>query len=255
MKKFSQFLIALSATIAFAINASAQEIHIKARFIEVPKSMFETLQKHFEVAGDGTRLLKPKQTRSALKDFRSDSGVKTLAEPEITTRNGMQVQMRATTIQGILTNFAFWETSTNAGILLQSGSIETGPILDVMATVSSGNQIFLKSTAKVMTFLGYADPKNSAAHFATNSAGEQITLPIVLPQFETQQASAKITVSDGQTILLFAKSSNAKDQSPDEKLLRVNNPGIQQKFLVVMITPTIVDPADKAVFRVVVPPK
>jgi len=255
MKKFSQFLIALSATIAFAVNTNAQEIHIKARFVEVPKETFESMQKNFDLASDGTALLTPEQALSALKSFHSDSGVKPLAEPEATTRNRMQVQMRATAIQSVITNFAFWETATNSGILPQTGIMETGPILDVVATVSSGNQILLKTTAKVMAFLGYADPKNATKRFVTNSAGQKITLPIVLPQFETKQASAKITVSDGQTVLLFEKSSNAKNQSPDEKLLRVNNPGIQQKFLVVMITPTIVAPADKAVFRVVVPPK
>jgi hypothetical protein len=230
MKKFNQFLIALSAILAFAANVSAQQIHIKARFIEASKTTLETLQKNFGVASDGTELLTPEQMRSTLKSFRSDSSVETLAEPEVTTIGGRQTQMRATKIIDIITNFTFEENS----VVVQHKQMEFGPVLDVVPTVSSdGEKINLTTTASLLKFVGYADTKNATAHFATNSAGEQITLPTVLPQFEVKQASAKITVLDDQTVVLMPKSSNDENQSsPDE-----------QKVLVVMITSTIVDDA------------
>ncbi len=237
MKKFSQSLIVFSAILAFAINSNAQEIQIKSYFFEVPKGTFEALQNISQVTEDGAEILPASQMNTYYQTLNQDSTMRQIAEPKATMASGRRVQMRATTIQTIITNFVFQETATNSAIVPQAGTIETGPILDIVPAISSGNQIFLKTTAKVMTFLGYADSKNAAAHFATNSAGKQITLPIILPQFETETASAKATVSDGQTVLLFGKASNGENQ----------NPSVQKKFLVVMITPTIVDDAGKRI--------
>ena len=235
MKKFSQSLIALSAMLAFAVNINAQEIHIKARFFEVPKSTLDTLQKNFEVASDGTEMLTPEQLKGILKGLRSNSGVETFAEPEVVTTSGRRTEMRATTIQTIITNFVYQEPSDEKnGIIPQTENVEFGPVLDVVPAVSSGNQILLNTTARLKTFLGYANPESSAARFATNSAGQQITLPTILPQFEVKQASAKIAVPDGQTFLLFPKSSSEGNQ---------NSADVEQKFVVVMITPTLVDSA------------
>jgi hypothetical protein len=244
MKKFSQSLITLLAIVAFAISTNAQEIHIKSYFFEVPKETFEALQKISPVADGGAEKLSSDQMNAFYQTLNQDSNMRQIAQPEATLTSGRRVQMRATTIQTIITNFVFQDSLSvgdKTAISPQVGKIECGPILDVVPTIFDENQILLKTTAKVMTFLGYADSKNVAPHFATNSVGEQITLPTILPQFETQTVSAKTTVSDGQTVILFAKSSNAENQSPDEKLLRVKNSSVQQKFLVVMITPTIVD--------------
>lgn len=230
MKKFSQFLIALSAILAFAANVSAQQIHIKARFIEVPKKGFVDPRSSGQVTG----ILTPENMQMILHLLESNPGAKILAEPEVTTTSGRQTQMRATVISTIITNFAFEENSGKSSITPQSAQIEFGPVLDVVPTISSdGEKIDLVTTASLLKFLGYADTKNATAHFATNSAGEQITLPTVLPQFEVKQASAKITVLDNQTVVLMPKSSNDENQNSSD----------EQKVLVVMITPTIVDSA------------
>jgi hypothetical protein len=228
MNKFSQFLIALSAIVVFVASASAQQIHIKTIFIEMPKKGFVDPRSSGQVTG----ILTPENMQMVLQQLESKSGAEILGEPEVTTIGGRQTQMRATVILTVITNFTFEENSGKSSITPQSAQIEFGPVLDVVPTVSSdGEKINLTTTASLLNFLGYADTKNATAHFATNSAGEQIALPTVSPQFEVKQDSAKITVLDGQTILLMPKSSNKENQ----------NPADEQKVLVVMITPTIVD--------------
>jgi Flp pilus assembly secretin CpaC len=253
MNKFRQPLIALSVIFAFVVNASAQEIHIKARFFEVSKETLEAFQKDFEFANSGAKLLTPKQTLSVLKRFHSDSSVETLAEPEMLTASGRHAQMRATQTQAVVTNFTFEENPGNPSVVPQFEKAECGSILDVVPSISSGNQILLKTMASFVTFLGYADSKNAAAHFATNSAGEQVTLPAALPQFYTQHTSTKIVMSDGQTVLMFPKSSNGEkikfvSESTFGGIFKTDQNPTKDKFFIVMITPTIVDAAGNRIY-------
>jgi len=230
MKTFAKLFASLGI-FAFASVASAQQIHIKARFVEVPKETLEALQKDFGVASDGTELLTPEQMSTTLQEFESDSSVKELAAPEVTTTSGRQTQMRTTTIQTILTNFVAQETSTSTNIVAQTEEMECGPMLDIISTVSSdGLKIGLTTTASVTKFLGYDKPP------AIHPKDGELSLPVVLPKFEVKKASAQTSVPDGQTLILFGKSNNVENQ------LNSRSSG-EQELLVVMITPTIVDAA------------
>ena len=86
------------------------------------------------------------------------TGVEELAEPEVTTSSGRQTEMRATQIITVITNFVFAE---NIGHLIQfdypaNYQVETGPILDTVATVlPDGYTIDLRTTASLTEFLGY----------------------------------------------------------------------------------------------------
>jgi Flp pilus assembly secretin CpaC len=249
MNKFSQSLIALSAILVFVVNSSAQEIHIKARFLEVPKDMLEAFKKDIGVASDGTKLLTPEQMNTTIQDLEADSSVETLAEPEVITKSGRQAQMRITTIQTIITNFVFQDSTFVNGAAIQDGispqteSVESGPVLDVAPTISNdGLKIELTTIASDTKFFGYADPGNSPERFATNSAGQKINLPLIFPVLQMNQAVAKVTVADGQTLVLFPKANPQTDQRLAKHIAQAEKKS-GEKFLVALITPTIVDAA------------
>ncbi|MGH7991681.1 MAG: hypothetical protein ACREDS_16015, partial [Limisphaerales bacterium] len=206
-----------------------------------PKDALESLQQNFEVANDGTQTLTPEQMSATLQDFESDSNIKELAEPEVTTTVGRQTEMRATEIQTIITKFIFQETSTNSEIAPRTEKVEFGPVLDVIPNVSSdGQKIKLTTIASDTKFFGYADPKNSPESFATNSAGEKVNLPAVLPVVQMNRASVQAVVSDGETLVLFPKAEVQQDQRLAQHIAQTEKKN-GKKYLVAFITPTIVD--------------
>lgn len=266
------------------------QIHIKARFIELPGSVaanlylesFNTASLHpapddlprparatlnqpkFMVGASGpasfTGIMTESQFQPALRTLESTPGVEELAEPEVTTSSGRQVEMRATQIITIITNFAYRETMTNSYIFPQTNAVETGPILDTVASVfPDGYTIDLDARATLTEFLGYDNPTHTTA--TNNSAGEKIDLPGILPRLRVRLASANIKLWDGQTVVLGPLNARFFDggkglTSPWNHFLKIKRAGDQpneangnvladkaNKEVLVFITVTLVDPA------------
>jgi Flp pilus assembly secretin CpaC len=268
MKTPARLLIASLAILTLA-QVEAQEIHIKARFIELPgpvasdvclgsfnaagvypagdypaglyrpQPMRDTLnQPKFMVGAGGlasfTGIMTGSQFQVALRALGSTPGVEELAEPEVTTSSGRQVEMRATQIITVITNFTFRETSTSSAIEPQTNVVETGPILDTMAHVlPDGYMIDLDAKASLTEFLGYDNPTHTTA--TNNSAGEKIDLPGILPQLRVRQASAHINLYDGQTLLLGKIKTKAVGAE--------NVPKPDARELLVFVTVNLVDAA------------
>jgi Flp pilus assembly secretin CpaC len=216
------------------------QIHIKARFIEVPKDMAKNLRTNFIPTGvtNVAGVLTGPYLRLALHALEQSKGVEDLAEPEVTTISDRQTQMRATEIITVTTNFAYWETSTNSGIIPQTTQVECGPVLDTVATVlPDGYTIDFKATASVIEFLGYDKTTNSIP--AVTSAGAIVDVPIALPNFHVRQASAHLKLWDGQTVVLGKPQDHylTGDKEVGAK------PSAEHKELLVFITVTLVDPA------------
>ena len=200
-----------------ALNQVAPQIHIKARFVEVPKGTLSGLPK---MVASTNRLVQSNQLASitgiltdenfkiALRNLEARDGVENLAEPEVTTTSGRQTQMRATQVVTVITNMAFYDVFTNQdglvvsnSIVPQTSQVETGPILDVVPYVlSDGYTIYLTLIPSLTEFLGYDKPTNSSV--AYNRAGEKIDVPRVLPRFATQQTVATLNLWDGQTVII-----------------------------------------------------
>lgn len=177
------------------------EIHIKARFIEVPKDSIVALTNQL---GQFTGILADKNMKTILRALESRPGVVELAEPEVLTISGRQTELRATQIQQILTNYDLQEISNRTLIVAQTGKIETGPVVDLAPILlSDGYTIDLKASASLTRFLGYAEPTNQL--YAYDKAGEKISLPTVLPALCVQRASAELKIADGQTVVLKLK--------------------------------------------------
>ena len=227
-----------------AFNYTAPQIHIKARFVEVPAKGFvvPAMLTNTAVAGL-TGILTGENLKTVLKLLEAKPGFETLAEPEVVTTSGRQTEMRATTIITVVTNFSFQETATNTTISPQVGTVETGPVLDTVASVlSDGYTIYLRTTASLTEFLGYDTPTNTTA--AYNAAGEKIDLPKVLPRFRVRQARADLKMRDGQTVILGKLENHTTIGAvpPGGWLVRAK-PDVQDKEVLIFITVTIVDPA------------
>jgi beta-lactamase regulating signal transducer with metallopeptidase domain len=234
------------------------QLHIKARFLEVPKG---TLDGFIRIIGSTNPpdqfvgILNRENAKTAMEGLELRAGVEELAEPEVTTTSGRQTEMRATEILTIITNFAFRETATNSAITPQTSTVETGPVLDTIATVlPDGYTIDLKTTASLTEFLGYDKPTHTTV--TNNSAGEKIDLPGILPQLRVREAGAHVNLYDGQTLLLGKFNTEAvgaeNNSKPFTQLLRnfkteavgaENIPKPDTRELLVFVTVTLVDAA------------
>jgi Flp pilus assembly secretin CpaC len=236
------------------------QVHIKARFLEVPKGALDGLANVTGVTNQSVQsnqvaglvgILTDKNLRTVLHNLEALPGVETLAEPEVVTTSGRQTQMRAAAIitVTVITNFALQAYGTNLSIYPQTNSVELGPVLDMLPYVlPDDHTINLALTASLTEFLGYDQPP-------TNAVGKYIkeydvTLPVTLPSFHVQQVHTQVNLWDNQTVVLgklqqhfyvggkevgaepnyFAKTKKNRGQSDETELL-------------VFITATVVDQA------------
>jgi beta-lactamase regulating signal transducer with metallopeptidase domain len=220
-----------------ALNQVAPQLHIKARFVEVPMNGFVDPAMLTNNPGGGmTGIINPENLKTFLKLLQTKSGVETLAEPEVTTISGRHTQMRTTQVFTVVTNFAYLKTATNSSIVPQTDQVETGAILDVVPVVlSDGYTIDLRTTASDIEFSGYDEPP--VEHIPKGDTS--VHVPIVLPSFRVRQASAHLNLYDNQT-LVFEKLHSEVTVGGKEVDAKQN---VEDKELLVFITVTLVDPA------------
>ncbi len=238
------------------LHCPARMVHIKARFFEVPITFF-TKASAPSLAFSLTNgdIFTATEAKEFLHEIQSLKGVQELAEPEVTTISARHTEMRATVIQPVVTNFVLQTDSNNISSLIpQTTQIETGPVFDVIPMIPPGDQkVVLTVTVSLLEFLGYADTKNASPHYVTNSAGEKISIPVVLPQFQIKQTplDATFILNDGQTVVLFPQPTDGVAfPLDDEKYRELVNGHSQQaekksenRSLIVLFTATLIDPA------------
>jgi len=237
------------------LDSSPPQIHIKARFIEVPEETVKGLGTNLIPTGvtSMTGVLTGPNLRLLIHALEQNKGTETLAEPEVTTTSGRQTQMRATEIITIITNFVFREFPTNSAITPQTTKVECGPVLDTVASVlPDGYTIDLKTTASLTEFLGYDTPINSTP--VVTSTGAIVDVPTIRPSFRVRQTDAHLKLWDGQTVvlggLISTQIQTIKDTVPvsgsrsaETPQFRIQTTRTVKKQLLVLITATLVDPA------------
>jgi Flp pilus assembly secretin CpaC len=250
--------------------AEAQDIHIKARFFEVPKGtlcgsggILEEFGKNTggtNQAGQLVEILTAENAVATMRMLESQSGFEELAEPEVTTISGRQTGMRATEVV-IVTNLVITEglDSLSDSITPQVERVDIGPLVDVVPNaLADGYTIGLKSVASLTEFLGYHSLTNGYGTtnqtVAVNSAGQRIDLPTISPAFAIREARANIKLWDGQTVVLggmggmkarFFDGGKWVNTEPDyfrKAKAAEGKPNDQDKELLVFITVTLVDP-------------
>jgi len=234
------------------------QLHIKARFIEAPKGTLKDFGKYLNLTNqaDGKLMgiLSSQSTAVALQALRSRKGIETLAEPEITMYSGRQAQMRVTEMITVVTNVLFNDGQLDSplpgAIVLQTNTVEIGPILDVIPhLLADGYTINLAASPSLKEFLGY----ELTYPQPINSILNQMQPPRPLPRFHTQQIAANVNLWDGQTLVLGGlkkqegpkgKNGPAVGNVPFMGWLNTDFTNID---VLVFITATIVDPAGSRV--------
>jgi Flp pilus assembly secretin CpaC len=246
------------------INHIAPQIHIKARFLEVSEKTFQdfVVPHLFTNAADKSEtnvlrgFLTDKQFVNMLRTLEKKSGFEIFAEPEAVTTSCRQLQMRATQIISIITNFTFHSTfqstnfmsskatRTNSTLVPQVSTVETGPILDVVPCVfADGYTINLAAIPSVTEFLGYDTTTNLNVLY--NEAGEKVDVPKISPRIRVRQAVATANLWDGQTLVIGGLTSLPVLATTDKVPLSAQSQSKTniEKAVLVFITATIVDPA------------
>lgn len=229
------------------INYTPPQIHIKARFVEVPKEflgqtgMLSSLTN--SPNGGFTGILSSTNTRVMLRALESRKDVEFLAEPEVTTTSGRQTQMKATQVLTVVTNYALLESQTNgtSSVFPQMSQLEIGPILDVIPHVlSDGYTINLAVIPSVTEFLGYDQPPDVPNVTGTNN---WVQLPMVLPRFSVRQVVTTLNLWDGQTAII----SGIPEATYVNGSATTGKPKARDKELLIFITATIVAPVGNRV--------
>lgn len=220
-------LDAIEATVA-AFNQPPAEIHIKARFIEVPKGTLENFGEYLNTTnpldGRPMGILSNQKLKAALQALKARKDVETLGEPEITVTSGQIVQARATERISVLVP---WGMNPQVDSLIMptstiSQEVEVGPVLDAIPRIlADGYTIKLAAIPSLTEFLGYDEPP------VPNKNIQEIHLPT---EFETEKLKADVNLWDGQTLVLsgLTKANQAKTAG--------------EKEMLVFITPDLVDP-------------
>lgn len=229
-----------AAVVAMNTNSSRPQIHIKARFLTMPKDVSAGW---YDSTSAG--ILTSENFSNALKQLRSRNDVETLAEPGVVTISGRQVQMRATQTISVVTNFCLQETNGTSSIVPQAGAVDCGPILDAVPEIlSDGYTIRLPVIASMVEFLGYAPSANTTP--AYNSAGQEFDVPTVSPQFRVQQRTNSVDMLDGQT-LVFRLNDNQVPSAAALAELDVSKSNTLNRHTLVFVTASIIDPGGNLV--------
>jgi RNA polymerase sigma factor (sigma-70 family) len=233
-------------------NSSVPQLHIKARFIAMPKGSYDPKMVGIRTSNEGisSGILNDASFTNILHELRSHDDVEILAEPEVTTTSGRQTQMRATDIINVVTKFALQESNNVSSIVPQTEPVETGPILDVIPRVlSDGYTIEMQAIPSVTEFLGYAPSTKTTPAYTAN--GQEIDVPTVSPQFQVQEATNTINLLDNQTVVLALNGQRVPANATAADATFLQSDGSKTKYqdwkTLVFITATIVDPAGNRV--------
>jgi len=229
-----------AAVAAVNTNSSLPQIHLKARFLSLPKDLSAGW---YDSTSAG--ILTSDNFSLALKQLRSRKDVETLGEPEVTLISGRRVQMRATQTISVITNFCLQETNGISSIAPQTETVETGPVLETMPRVlPDGYTIELPVLASVVEFFGYAQSTNTTP--AYNSAGQEVDVPTVSPQFCVQSTTNSASLFDDQTLVLGLKDNPVQTDASLAELDGSKSNALNRRTLV-FVTATIVDRAGNRV--------
>ncbi|HVU27416.1 MAG TPA: sigma-70 family RNA polymerase sigma factor [Verrucomicrobiae bacterium] len=227
-----------AAMVGSNTNSSVPQIHIKACFFSMPKDVLAGL-------GNLNGILTSENASNTLWTVKTRNGVKELAEPEVVTTSGRDTQMRVTQTISVVTNFCLQETNGVSSISPQTGTVEIGPILDIVPRIlSDGYTIELRAIPSLTDFLGYVQSTNTTPAYTTD--GQEIDLPTASPQFRIQQTTNSMNLLDGQT-MVFAM--NDKQAPADATFLQSDGSTTRydDKQTLVFITATIVDSMGKRI--------
>jgi RNA polymerase sigma factor (sigma-70 family) len=234
-------------------NSPVPQIHIKARFIAMPRGAnydFKMFSAQASNKGISSGIFNDESFRNIFQELRSHDDVETLAEPEMVTTSGRQTQMRVTQTINVVTKFALQESNNVSSIVPQTEPVEMGPILDVIPNIlSDGYTIELQVIPSVTEFLGYSPSTKTTSAYAAN--GQEIDVPTASPQFQVQEATNTVNLLDNQTVVLALNGQRVPANATAADATFLQSDGSKTKYqdrkTLVFITATMVDQAGNRV--------
>jgi beta-lactamase regulating signal transducer with metallopeptidase domain len=205
-------------TAIMVLNITPPQLNLKAHFIEVTEREETAFwERHPDAALSSPSVravqLRTKEAQDQLDVWKSNGSANVLSQPSITTLSGRQASIQVQEIKTIVTY-----TNSPEGHWV-TNEVPIGPVLDVRPTLSADTlRVDLALTASMNEFVGYDEP----------GPNEPVG-PV--PHFRLAQLPVTASVWDGDT-LVIGGGRRANDK-----------PGDNMKRLLVMVTPTAIDPA------------
>lgn len=243
----------LIQTLIEALNCAPPQITVDSKFIEMPEQDYRDLWAKLShtngpATGAWTAILTPPQVRELVNGFEAKDGVDILTAPSVTTLSGRQAQIQVVDISTIVTGINPKARSapgvasaggTNG--VLQTEAMPFGPVLDLVPTVSEDGYTIQMSVMPTMTeFLGYDKPDKSVIVYVE---GKEQTTVLPLPRFRVRQTTTSAVVWDGQTVVIGNAMPVEIFKKPDGTSAAEPATDKNLKRLIVLVTPTITDPA------------
>lgn len=237
------------------LNITPPQIHIKAKFFAVPTEQLAALELEggiYPAGAQTEKILTAPLAKAFLKALESNSNVDLIAESSVTTLSGRQteVQVVSDVSDPAQTNN---QSFLGFGKIANLGSLPTNPppagvTLDIYPFAHADEPTIQISGKAVATeFLGFDSPgpfmiqRNWDTRLLKGDAvviGQSAT-PI--PHFRVREHTFASIVYDGQTLLLGSMPSNVENKN--------SATGQSQKSLLVLITPTLIDPAGNRIYK------
>ena len=244
-------------------NTPPPQVHIRTWFIELPEAEAKAFAARYSSTNSpsgSTVRLTPSQAREQIKRWTSLEGAKPLTPLTFSNHVGQLLSEAAvTTLSGRQAEIGLTDLGRATGT---NGALPSVPMLDVIPYVAAdGFCVQLGLTATLAEFIGYDDPGQFVINaFGGGTNGQLPLTPLQpCPHFRLHDTKASVSLWDGQTVVFGSWA--AKDEAKSQKavgpmptdvplighLFRGDPGQTNLTHIVVVVTPTIIDPAGNRV--------
>jgi beta-lactamase regulating signal transducer with metallopeptidase domain len=221
-----------------AMNSSAAQINLKAKFIAVPETWSWPDGRNF------SKVLNGAQTKILLEALESNPEVELVNEASVVTASRRQTQIQMVDLKSVVIGVEP-EAMRLPGVITKASDrshpylvnqVPFGLSLDFIPYASvDGLKVELTAIASATEFLGYDEPTNQVTVYVD---GKTNRVDVPLPRFKSGNMTATASIADGETLFF----SNATVEVPE-----AGKRGGKARQLLVMVTPEIIDAAGNRV--------
>jgi type II secretory pathway component GspD/PulD (secretin) len=232
-------------------------ISLESKFIEMPEGDYVDLWAKWtplsrSATGAWTVVLTSAQARELVNGLKAKPNVDIITGPSVTTLSGRQAQVQMVDIKTIVTginpkarNAPGVASADGTNGVLQTERMPFGPVLDLVPTLSQdGYTLELRVLPTVTEFVGY-DESHANVPVYVNGKKQQGFQP--LPRFRVRQTTTSAVAWDGQTVMVGNAMPVEIFTKPDGTSAATPATDKSLKRLIVLVTPTITDPAGNRV--------
>ena len=224
------------------LNIAPPQVNLKARFISLPEAEINAFMAQYASAyspSNAAVRLTPSQTRKLIQRWQGMDGADLLSESEVTTLSGRQAQIQTVGLKTVVMGVQATPTNqANGSPSPLTDELPFGPTLDIIPQASAdGFAVRLGMIVSVGEFLGYENPGQIVVSATSETNGIPITTALPLPHFRVHEQTATVSVWDGQSVVLGGL------ETTDFVGTKAVTAHTNRNHIVVVVTPTLIDPA------------